>query len=317
MLGIKSQTQPTPPRQQLTRKNTANRIILFCNARNEKYIVEWAIHHLLLGFDTVFIYDHKSNVPIASRVSFGNRIIVKRVEKEGPIKLDLMRASVNIAKQMGYDFMLYLDADEFLCLNYFKDVKEMLRKFHFADTLAINWLMFGSNHLTKDPPNLLIEGYTKSEEILDQHVKTFVRPEQVIQVLNPHCYSVKNPNRMFCMPMRKMYSPYQFNNTQLSYKKVGAYIAHYIYQSEETYKKRKVALPADDTGGFRSLDPNIHLHHNVIENYDLKLRYSKRIKNFMEVVKSKKLQKTPIIEPPNTNTQSEENTSTSNDDVDF
>jgi len=41
-----------------------NSVVLFTNARNEKNIKEWAAHHLLLGFDLVYIFDHKSDVPL-------------------------------------------------------------------------------------------------------------------------------------------------------------------------------------------------------------------------------------------------------------
>lgn len=37
----------------------AKKIGIFCNARDEKNIKEWAANHLLIGFDSVVIFDHK------------------------------------------------------------------------------------------------------------------------------------------------------------------------------------------------------------------------------------------------------------------
>ena len=33
----------------------AKKVGLFCNARDEKNIKEWAAHHLLIGFDVIII----------------------------------------------------------------------------------------------------------------------------------------------------------------------------------------------------------------------------------------------------------------------
>ena len=56
-------------------------IVLFTNARDEKNIKEWAIHHLLLGFDYICIFDHKSKIPIKN-IFFGHdrRIKIERCE---------------------------------------------------------------------------------------------------------------------------------------------------------------------------------------------------------------------------------------------
>ena len=39
-------------------------VCLFTNARDEKHIREWAAHHLLIGFDRIFIFDHKSKTSL-------------------------------------------------------------------------------------------------------------------------------------------------------------------------------------------------------------------------------------------------------------
>lgn len=38
--------------------------IVFCNARDELHINEWIAHHILLGFDKIYIFDHLSTTPI-------------------------------------------------------------------------------------------------------------------------------------------------------------------------------------------------------------------------------------------------------------
>ena len=260
-------------------------VALFTNARDEKNIKEWATHHLLIGFDKIIIFDHKSILPLKDVFSnFDNRVtIIDAKYYETNVKIHLMNVAAKIAKKLNVDWFIYLDADEFLILsNQFIGVKHFLNHYNNAHSLGINWLMFGSNNHVKEPEGLILENYTKSEIILDQHVKSFVRPREVIKAINPHYYIIQNPNRMFGINKR-MNEPFHFNNINMNYSIVPAYIAHYVNQSEETYIKRKVNLPSDDTGNFRNNDvQNIHNYHNSHENLFPKNKYSENVKKFLE-----------------------------------
>jgi hypothetical protein len=267
-----------------TRKNT-KRVILFTNARNEKNMKEWAAHHLLIGFDLVYIFDHKSEVPLKNEfVNFDKRVIVERCEMSGAIKIPLMNKATAIASSLGADWFLYLDADEFLILNSFYGVKQMLNAFNYADALSINWLYFGSNHHVSEPTTgLLLENYTKSDQHMDKHVKSFVRPSRVTNITNPHFYHIQNPSRNITIN-NKSIPPNPFNEsvTSNNYNMMHAYIAHYVNQSEETYIKRKVLMPTDDTNSFRPKNLDIHNCHNTVVNLDPKNKYADGINKFLE-----------------------------------
>jgi hypothetical protein len=85
---------------------------------------------------------------------------------------------------------------------------------------------------------------------------------------------------------KRLTEPYHFNNINMNYSNhsiVPAYIAHYLNQSEETYIRRNVNLPSDDTGIFRSNDvKNIHNNSNSHENLFPKNKYSEIVKKFLE-----------------------------------
>jgi hypothetical protein len=258
------------------------RVMLFTNARDEKNIKEWAAHHLLIGFDLIVIFDHKSKQRISNQfINFDRRIKIYRCEVDGPIKLKLMMNAVNIANFYKADWFLYLDADEFLILNSFNGVKHMLSYYNHADSLAINWLLFGSNHHRKEPEGLILENYTKSDIVLDKHVKTFVRPNKVLNANNPHFYVMKDKTKMYNMLNQNINSPFYWNDIKLPYVNSRAYIAHYLYQSEETYLNRKINLPRDDTSTFRQKHENIHTKHNDIMNEEPKNKYAENINNFL------------------------------------
>lgn len=259
-----------------------NKAILFTNARDEKNTKEWAAHHLLLGFHSIVIFDHKSEPPLGPQfLTFDKRVKIIRVDICNPVKIPLMKMAVKIASANNFDWMYYLDADEFLVLNAFTNVQSMLNCFHYADSLSINWLMFGTNYHNNEPNGLIIENYTRCEEKLNPHVKTFVRPSKVVNIINPHYYEINNPLRSFTILNKKMPKNCPFNPCLLDYNKMPAYIAHYIYQSEETYLKRKINRDADDGTGKRGRNVNIHEEYNNVENLIIKDKYSDKINNFL------------------------------------
>jgi len=265
------------------RRAPVKNVMLFTNARDEKNIKEWAAHHLLIGFSYIYIFDHKSTVPLVSVFeNFDKRVIVERVKLNIPPKLPLMKKAADIACRLKADWFIYLDADEFIILNKFVGVKEMLTRYHFTDSLALNWLMFGTNNHITEPEGLILDSYTKSDPGLNQHVKTFVRPSQVSEsgATTPHNYNIVHPARMFSITGESLANKV-FNPTRSAFWKAPAFIAHYVYQSEETYKKRKLSLPADDTGGFRKEDPNIHKLHNDVDNF-IPQKYAKNVRAFLD-----------------------------------
>ena len=68
------------------------KVALFANVRDEKHIKEWAAHHLLIGFDLIYIFDHKSDIPLKSVFkTFDKRVIIERCEMDGAIKIPLMK----------------------------------------------------------------------------------------------------------------------------------------------------------------------------------------------------------------------------------
>lgn len=262
------------------RNSDTNLVYLFTNARDEPNIAEWVSHYLLLGFDKIYVFDHLSKEPIKKKLTeniFNGKLKVFPVKGSGNIKINLMKKAVNISKQQNVSWMLYLDADEFLLLNKYNNIKDFLRCFPQADSVGINWLMFGTSGHKKQPEGLLTENFIKSEIRLDQHVKTFVRPYTVKDVNNPHFYVISNPNRCYTANNTRM-NMGPFNPQPLPFINSLAYIAHYYTQSEEEYMRRKGRDMDDGTKHNFSLSEQIHKKYNSVTNNQLQNKYSKMIK---------------------------------------
>jgi len=266
------------------RQSDSKLVYLFTNARDEPKIAEWIAHHLLIGFDKIYIFDHKSVTPISNSIGTlvkDKRVNIARINMDGPIKLKLMTQAVQISQKNHVSWMLYLDADEFLLLNSFNNVKELLTSFDFADAIGVNWLMFGTSKHVSQPPGLLMNNFTMSEKLIDQHVKSFVRPNKVIlPAVNPHFFRMTNPNRYFAASLNKM-SQGPFNPVPRIFTKVPAYIAHYYTQSEEEYARRKGRV-LDDGSKKSDNTSNIHKIHNVVVNTQLRNKYSHRTNAFLK-----------------------------------
>lgn len=261
----------------------AKKVGIFCNARDEKNIKEWAAHHLLIGFDSIIIFDHKSKIPLTDIFSnFDKKVSIIKINLEdGNIKQKLMNNAIMIANRINLDWFIYLDADEFLILNkLFKGIKHFLDTYSYADSIAINWVMFGSNNLIEEPRGLILENYTKSCLMLDQHVKSFVRPQEAKYSDNPHYYHIRNASRALGLLFNKLQHPQCFSIINLPYYRSPAYIAHYVYQSEETYINRKIKLKGDDGRVRSDMGKEIHNHYNHVINLQTQ-KYIKQIKDFL------------------------------------
>ena len=264
------------------RRTDNSSVILFTNARDEPNIAEWIVHHLLLGFDKIIVFDHLSVVPIEKiGTNFNGKLEIIKVGGSGNIKLNLMEQAVKIANNYNYSWMLYLDSDEFINLNKFTDIKEFLGMFGKADSIGINWLMFGSCGYTKQPQGLITENFIRSDIRLNKHIKSFVRPSVVVRVENPHYYVITNKNRYYsCNGTKIKMGP--FNEQPLPFIKTLIYIAHFYTQSEEEHFRRK-SRSLDDGSVNKEKDlPDVHKLYNDVINNQLQNKYSLKIKKFLE-----------------------------------
>jgi hypothetical protein len=251
--------------------------ILFANVRDEPNIKEWITHHLLLGFDRIYIFDHLSVIPLEEELyNFDPRVTTIRLSNTiSKIKRGCINLALFIARKIQSKWMLYLDADEFLVLNKWNSVKELLNDFGHTDLVAINWLMFGTSGHVSTPDGLIIDNYTKCDKILNPHVKSFVRPEKVIRVSDPHSYRIIDKSKFYSIDNRNV-PICPFVHYYIKYQDAPAYVAHYYYQSEEIYLSVKTKRQTD-LGGVRPVQNNIHTIHNEVENLSVKEKYSKNI----------------------------------------
>jgi hypothetical protein len=268
-----------------------DKVALFTNARDEPHIKEWAAHHLLLGFDHIFITDHLSIHPLTQVFNnFDSRIVINTCNMKTNIKIHLMNEAIQTAKKYNVDWFIYLDADEFIVFNdnvtNIRTIKEFLSFYNgAADMIAVNWLLFGSNYIDNEPDSIL-GSYTKSDTYINNHVKSFVRPNEALYADTPHVYAIKHIENFYAYN-RKIGVLTSFNVCNTLVDNIPIYIAHYINQSKESFIKRKINKPTDNTGEYRGekdkyLVENIHKQHNNVDNFKPKELYHDKVQRFLK-----------------------------------
>ena len=90
------------------------------------------------------------------------------------------------------------------------------------------------------------------------------------------------PNKMFSMNMKNMANT-PFNVWPIDYKDAPAFIAHYVYQSEESYVNRKLKLPTDSENSFRGIDQHMHRLYNDVDNFLVRNKYAGRVRHYLNI----------------------------------
>lgn len=271
------------------------RTILFTNARDENNILEWVIHHKNLGFTHIYVFDHRSIVPISTTLSGLDYVTVHYVCEEFVAKNQLMLTAAYIAKGNNYNWMLYLDADEFLAIPLFPNIESFINNYPNNSQICVNWVMYGSNFLKEEPKTTILESYTRYTGLIDRHVKSFVKPELVLDVVNPHYYIIDNKYFTSGIILN------QCNSNEREFYEIDphtpvfvmhAFIAHYVHQSYDAYYKRKVGRNRDDTNKLRDgvlNESTLHLHYNEHETTYIRDLYNENNKvKMQEFLNSKK-----------------------------
>lgn len=157
---------------------------LVCIAKNEdNYIFEWIEYHLKLGFDNIFIYANDWDF-----ISKNNKIKTINIngEKQQINAYNHFLKTNNI----NYDWVAFLDVDEFLVLKQHKTLSSFLNSYSQCNAIGINWAIFGNNNHTNVENNnySVLSRFTKRSDenhITNRHIKTIVKlPSQDIMSIH-------------------------------------------------------------------------------------------------------------------------------------
>lgn len=286
---------------QLTNNQNKVNYILSTNVRDEKNIIEWIIYHLLIGFDRILIIDHKSKTPIKNLVNnynFRNKVDVIESNKDGAVKIYFLNNIViPYMKKNCNKYFIHLDGDEYLNLNSkYKNIDNFVNSFDSKNSIAINWLMFGSNNLEENNTNFILDKYIKCSKNIHNNFKGLINVNHINNnnYINPHYIGNLNYTNVFnkTVYVNKNDIPIdKFNELYDKDKKIAEYkavINHYYVQSRQDLLDRKINRNRDDINQPRqyNIEKMLNISNDII--YDnLYREYFDKITNIYYNDKSK------------------------------
>ncbi len=166
--------------------------------RNEaRDIAEWIAFHALIGFDTQIIFDNGSNDGTTSIIKAAAGIYDVRYHfwPNGTQRSQVLAYEAACAAyKLEFDWLAFVDSDEFIIPEDNISINEFLRRFDGFSGVALHWAVYGANGHSDFPPGLVLESFTRRAPetfFPARHVKCIIRPQFAGRCLNPHCFELR------------------------------------------------------------------------------------------------------------------------------
>ena len=148
-------------------------LVLTCAKNEDKYLVEFVEHYLKLGFDKVIIADNNDEPTIEVILSeYINKGQVEIYDFRG-VNYFQVHLYATFASEGNYKWCGYFDADEFLEIGAYDNIKDFLAPIK-ENCVFFHWINFGSNG----------EKHYKDEPIQ----KRFPKPVSPILYFKENCF---------------------------------------------------------------------------------------------------------------------------------
>ncbi|GLQ58982.1 glycosyltransferase family 2 protein [Gluconobacter japonicus] len=180
----------------------SERLALAIFVKNEERDIAWWLGwHIALGFTTICVYDDDSTDRTAEIVRAASKSFDVRLEtSEKAVRFNhrqrlTYEKAISDAKNK-FEWLMFLDSDEYLDLGKDQNLSAFLKKFPDASAIAINWCCFGSNHHIVRPTNSSpLESYVRrsnpNSTDANKIVKSIFRLDKTSsRYINPHHFDV-------------------------------------------------------------------------------------------------------------------------------
>lgn len=218
-------------------------------ARNEgPYILEWLAYHLVVGFERIMVFDHRSSDETA-------RILDTAAALDGRISRIPWRPREDIAPQwtaynhalpsIGTPWVAFLDIDEFVVPWRHGRIDRFLAG--VADDVSavhVNWRTFGSAGRITDDYGLVTETFDKAAPphwYGQCHYKSFARTDRIAEVGIHHV--LLRSGRRVMSDMQDLRSTTEGIADRIAYE--GIQVNHYQAKTWPEFERRMAKGRAD------------------------------------------------------------------------
>lgn len=209
-------------------------IALVCIAKNEDLTIrEWFEYHKKIGFTSIYIYQNDWACQIEDEILHKKKIIGKHKQIEA-------YNNWISTKKNDYDFVCFIDCDEFIVLKKHANIRDFLLDYANPNGVAMNWVMFGSGGQTECGENRdsLLKRFLRRSSKVNQHIKSILATNNLHAMASPH-HSTKFT---YDTNWKKVQGPFNPNGPTDTIQ-----LNHYYFKSLEEWKKRLERGQADHT----------------------------------------------------------------------
>jgi glycosyltransferase involved in cell wall biosynthesis len=159
-------------------------------------IHEWIAFHARAGFDAQIIFDNGSTDGTAALIQAAQLHYDVRFHDWDNRTADsqvLAYKAACEAYKLEFDWIAFLDSDEFLVTADGEPVNDFLARFDAWSAVAINWAIYGSNGHDAAPDGPVVAAYTRRaapDFFPTHHVKSIIRPGFARHCPNPHYFEM-------------------------------------------------------------------------------------------------------------------------------
>lgn len=213
--------------------------------KDEVYdIAGWISWYVAIGFDKIYIYDDHSidgtyEVCLAASSLYNIEVFKTDIKKETDFFWRQRDSYFDACKRAEgkYEWIAFLDADEYISLDGPKNIKEFLNKFENFNAIALNWCIYGSSsRAIKDHVPVYDAFISHSTPELGDNrlVKSIIRPNFFsFRYTDPHRFYMNDES--YADSLGKSFE-WDGANKKVLWEE--ARINHYICRSMEHYVSR-------------------------------------------------------------------------------
>lgn len=246
--------------------------------KDELRLKEWILYYKKLQVDMFIIFDDYSKIPVKTyfeELNINNYEIIIPDKPHICMRGNAIKNNVlPVCKKHKIDYILYIDADEFLYLNNFHNIQDVIKFYHPFDELRINWLLFNHNGIKINKTNSLVNAFTSSQQYINKYIKSLIKVSSIITGCNAHHCKLIEPyiakdifNNIIANPKPGCGVQFNFDDiNKIHYKNCPLFIAHYVYKCISSFVEKKCCK---NDGNFNSIftttDDNFEYNNQIKE----------------------------------------------------
>ncbi|PPQ40605.1 Glycosyl transferase family 2 [Rhodoblastus acidophilus] len=238
------------------------------------YLVEWVAWHRAIGFDMIAVYENDSTDQTAGLLGRMRRVglIDAHIPWPTVAASPQLLAYSDAARGCPTDWLMFLDADEFLMLKTARRVNDFIASFP-ADVacIGVNWRVFGSAGQTDYAPGLVMERFRRAarpEAPVNRHVKSVFRPNTIAEV-HMHAPALREGRAVLANGAPLEMAPHGLATT-VDWS--VAQVNHYFCKSLAEYRIKRargdVHRGADDPEKYDKYTDALFAHHDLNDERD-------------------------------------------------